>query len=113
RPLNIQHPCWNGIARLLGIRSRSCVRENCVTRGCDLSKESGVPADTAAELSGAIGSVRAHFYDRPSTKDLSRIPTPCRQLLRISPRNQHGCCNAGTILLSKLPAMAQGLRHGP
>src|SRR5262249_37748270 len=52
------------MAGLLGIRSLSCVRGNCVTRGCNPSNESGVPADTAALSNGAIGSLRAHVPDR-------------------------------------------------
>jgi hypothetical protein len=46
---------------------------------------------------------------------LSRIPdsmSPRFNLVRSNPRNQHGYCIAAMILLSKLPTMAQGLRHG-
>jgi hypothetical protein len=38
--------------------------ENCTTRGCNLSNESGVPADTAAQLNGAIGYVLDQVRDR-------------------------------------------------
>jgi hypothetical protein len=33
-------------------------------RGCKVSNEGGVPADTAAQLNGAIGSVSAHLRDK-------------------------------------------------
>jgi len=36
---------------------------------------------------------------------------PGFNLLRTSPRNQHAYCAAATILLSKLPMMAQGLPY--
>jgi hypothetical protein len=37
-------------------------------RGCNLSNESGVPADTAAQLNGAIGSLRADVRDSRAIK---------------------------------------------
>jgi hypothetical protein len=39
--------------------------ENCTTHGCKPSSVGGVPADTAAQLNGAIGSIGAHVRDKP------------------------------------------------
>jgi hypothetical protein len=55
-------------------------------RGCNLSNESGVRADTAAQLNGAIGYALGHVRDRSPNQRAFRLCT------RESTRPHNGSC---------------------
>jgi hypothetical protein len=50
--------------------------ENCTTRGCNSSSASGEQEDTAVQLNGAIGSLRAQVH--VIAKWVRGLPTPRR-----------------------------------
>jgi hypothetical protein len=57
-------------------------------RGCIPSNESGVPADTAAQLNGAIGSARAHVHHNTIIGPMAGTApnsNPARRIGQIAP----------------------------